>query len=89
MVFSPASNIEQSSEVSTPTLTEALVANAIADVVGAAKANGRSLKDVTAEVLFDDQVLDPSTRYWLSGVVSQAWNLPIVPESSETISKVA
>ena len=66
--------------ISSNGFTEEMVAAAIAGVIGAAKAEGRSLEDVRQEVLSDDAVLDSPTRTWLSQVVSEAWNT--MPENS-------
>ena len=75
--------LNSAQKTSSQPLTEELVAEAIAGIIGAAKANGRSLTDLTEEVLMDDHVLDNSTRHWLSDIVSQAWTLPETLESQE------
>jgi hypothetical protein len=54
-------------------LNEELVAAAIAGVVRIARSRGQSLEEVTAEVLADDRLLDPSQRHRLSEVVARAW----------------
>ena len=61
--------------------SEEVVAAAIAGVIGAAKAEGKSLEDVTEEVLSEDTILDNPTRKWLSNIVTEAW--VTVPEDSE------
>ncbi|MBD2462065.1 hypothetical protein H6G89_13505 [Oscillatoria sp. FACHB-1407] len=53
---------------------EELIAAAIAGVVGIARSQGRSLEDLTAEVLADEGILDRDMRLWLSDIVAQAWN---------------
>lgn len=53
---------------------EELVASAIAGVIKIARAQGKTLDEVTAEVLADDALLDLHQRRWLSELVSQAWN---------------
>lgn len=55
-------------------IDEELVATAIAGVVRVARSQGRSLEDLTAEVLADEGILDRKLRLWLSDVVAQAWN---------------
>jgi hypothetical protein len=52
---------------------EALVAAAIAGVVLITRSEGRSLEDLTSEVLKDDSLLDAAQRRWLSDIVAQAW----------------
>jgi len=54
-------------------LNEELVAVAIAGVVRIARSRGQSLEEVTAEVLADDRLLDPSQRHRLSEVLARAW----------------
>ncbi|MGL5196936.1 MAG: hypothetical protein ACRC8Y_25380 [Chroococcales cyanobacterium] len=55
-------------------IDEELVASAIAGVIRIARAQGKSLEEVTAEVLADDSLLDLHQRRWLSELVSQAWD---------------
>ncbi|HEY9837626.1 MAG TPA: hypothetical protein V6D27_12085 [Vampirovibrionales bacterium] len=55
-------------------IDEELVASAIAGVIKIARAQGKSLDEVTAEVLADDSLLDLHQRRWLSELVSQAWD---------------
>ncbi|MBW4487832.1 MAG: hypothetical protein KME12_08585 [Trichocoleus desertorum ATA4-8-CV12] len=52
---------------------EELVAAAIAGVVLITRSEGRSLADLTTEVLKDDSLLDAAQRRWLSDIVAQAW----------------
>jgi hypothetical protein len=52
---------------------EELIAAAIAGVVRVARSQGRSLQQVTDEVLADDALLDRNVRVWLSHIVAQAW----------------
>jgi len=54
-------------------VSEELVAAAIVGVVMVARQEGRSLEELKAEVLADDQLLDKGKRRWLSEVVSDAW----------------
>lgn len=52
---------------------EELIAAAIAGVVRVTRSQGRSLEDLTAEVLADEGLLDLESRRWLSNIVSDAW----------------
>ena len=54
-------------------IDEELVAAAIAGVVKLVRAKGQSLEHLTAEVLAEDSLLDQAQRYWLSDIVTQAW----------------
>ncbi|ERN41217.1 hypothetical protein KR51_00021910 [Rubidibacter lacunae KORDI 51-2] len=56
---------------------EEIVAAAIAGVVRLTRAQGRSLDDLTAEVLADDPLLDSAQRRWLSDIVTQAWRVVV------------
>ena len=56
---------------------ENLVAAAIAGVIKIARDRGQSLKEITAAVLADDGLLDQAQRYWLSGIVTDAWEMGI------------
>ncbi len=60
-------------EVTHPPLTEELVAVAIADIVSTAKAKGTSCEELEVQLLADDNVLDRSTRVWLSQFVTSVW----------------
>ena len=52
---------------------EELVAAAIAGAIQISRAEGKSLDDVVAELLLDDNLLDSSQRQWLAQIVAQAW----------------
>lgn len=52
---------------------EELVAAAIAGVIKISRSQGKSLDQLTAEVLADDSLLDKTQRRWLTEVVAQAW----------------
>ena len=54
-------------------VNEELVAAAIADVVRISRSQGKSLEELTAEVLAEDCLLEPPLRQWLSEAVVQAW----------------
>lgn len=55
-------------------IDEELVAAAIAGVIRVTRSQGKSLEELTAEVLRDDAVLEREARLWLSNLVTQAWN---------------
>lgn len=52
---------------------EEALAVAILGVVRMARTQGRSLEELTAEVLSEDEFLDLVQRHWLSKMVAQAW----------------
>ena len=52
---------------------EELVAVAIAGVIKLVRSQGKSLQELTDQVLAEDAVLDKQQRRWLSQVVAQAW----------------
>jgi hypothetical protein len=54
-------------------ITEELIAAAIAGLVSSAHAQGESLDDLTRLVLAEDPELDQRTRQWLSEIVKEAW----------------
>ena len=52
-----------------------LLAAAMAGVVQMARRSGKSLEELTAEMLEEDEILDPVERRWLSNMVAQAWTI--------------
>jgi hypothetical protein len=54
-------------------IDEEIVAAAIAGVIKISRSEGKSLEQLTAEVLADDSLLDMQQRRWLKEVVAQAW----------------
>ncbi|MBD2302477.1 hypothetical protein H6G80_06015 [Nostoc sp. FACHB-87] len=54
-------------------IDEELVASAIAGVIKIVRSQGKSLEDLTAQVLEDDPLLDRQQRRWLSQLLAQAW----------------
>ena len=54
-------------------VSEESVAAAIAGVIQIARNQGKSLEELTAEVLAEDSILDQVQRRWLSKIVTQAW----------------
>ncbi|OKH38170.1 hypothetical protein NIES2119_11510 [[Phormidium ambiguum] IAM M-71] len=52
---------------------EELIAAAIAGVIQISRLEGKSLEQLTEEVLADDSLLDMQQRRWLKEVVAQAW----------------
>ncbi|MEN9216367.1 MAG: hypothetical protein Q6K90_03460 [Gloeomargarita sp. HHBFW_bins_162] len=59
------------------------IAVAIAGVVHLGRAAGQSLADLQAQILAEDELLEPATRSWLSQLIAQAWELtpPEAPAS--------
>lgn len=55
------------------TIDEELIAAAIAGVIKISRSEGKSLEQLTDEVLADDCLLDIQQRRWLKDVVAQAW----------------
>ncbi|NJN32432.1 MAG: hypothetical protein HC824_19900 [Synechococcales cyanobacterium RM1_1_8] len=51
-----------------------VVARAIAGVIQVARAEGKSLADLTAELLSEDGLLSPEDRLWLSDIVASHWH---------------
>lgn len=68
-------DIDSSSMTTNHSISEEMVAQAIANVVKSARYQGKSLEDLIAEVLQDDPILDSVQRQWLSKIVTQAWNM--------------
>lgn len=54
-------------------IDEELIAAAIAGVIQISRSEGKSLEQLTEEVLADDSLLDMQQRRWLKEVVAQAW----------------
>jgi len=54
-------------------IDEELIAAAIAGVIKISRSEGKSLEQLTEEVLADDCLLDMQQRRWLKEVVAQAW----------------
>ncbi|MGL5032183.1 MAG: hypothetical protein ACRC6M_00085 [Microcystaceae cyanobacterium] len=52
---------------------EEIIAVAIAGVVKLARRQGKSLDQLTEEVMAEDAILDAVQRGWLSEMVAQAW----------------
>ena len=55
-------------------IDEELVATAIAGVIKIVRSQEKSLDELISQVLGEDSLLDRQQRYWLSQVMSQAWN---------------
>lgn len=68
------SNTQEIIALSQYPLNEELIATAIAGVVQIARSQGQSLEELTAEVLLDCNILNPSQRRWLSELVMDAWH---------------
>lgn len=56
-------------------VTEEIIAVAIAGVVQMARQQGRSLEDLQAEILQDDFILDIVQRRWLKELIIKAWEI--------------
>ncbi|MFB2876699.1 hypothetical protein [Floridanema aerugineum] len=54
-------------------IDEELIAAAIAGVIQISRSEGKSLEQLTEEVLADDCLLDKQQRRWLKEIVAQAW----------------
>lgn len=54
-------------------VSEELVTAAIAGVIRIARSQGRSLEELKAELLAEDDILDQVQRRWLSQIVAEAW----------------
>lgn len=50
-----------------------VVASAIAGTIKIARDRGKTLDDLTTEVLADHRLLDAHQRDWLRNLVTQAW----------------
>ncbi|MBK4730882.1 hypothetical protein JJD41_13575 [Oxynema sp. CENA135] len=66
-------SLEEMIDLRQQPVDEELVAAAIAGVINIARSQGKSLEDLTAELLADDRLLDRAVRRWLSDLVSRAW----------------
>jgi hypothetical protein len=73
MRYSIPQNLEQISALRNRPVDNELVAAAIAGVIRMAREQGKSLDDLTAEVLTDHQLLEPQTRLLLNDILIQAW----------------
>ncbi len=56
-------------------ISEDLIALAIAAVVKIARLQGQSLEEIQEQVLQDDSILDLVQRRWLKDLVAKAWEL--------------
>ncbi|MEG3439604.1 hypothetical protein V0288_20925 [Pannus brasiliensis CCIBt3594] len=52
---------------------EEMIAAVIAGIIKMARSQGRSLDDLTEEILQEDPVLDRVQRRWLSKLLTRAW----------------
>lgn len=55
-------------------VSEEVMLCAIAGTIKISREDGKSLEDVTAEVLAEDNFLDVSMRRWLSQAVTTVWH---------------
>ncbi|MFB2938173.1 hypothetical protein ACE1B6_23245 [Aerosakkonemataceae cyanobacterium BLCC-F154] len=66
-------NPEEVMALQQKSVDEEIVAAAIAGVIQISRSEGKSLEQLTAEVLADDSLLDLQQRRWLKEIVAQAW----------------
>jgi len=77
MRYSIPANSQEVLDLQSQPIDEEVVAAAIAGVIRIARAQGRTLEDLSAELLAEDGVLDKAQRRWLQELVTHAWeNLP-------------
>ena len=55
-------------------VNEDLMLCAIAETIEISRKRGKSLEEITAEVLADDRLLDLNMRRWLSQTVAHVWH---------------
>lgn len=77
MNYSIPTNSQEIIALQQEPVDEDLVAKAIAGVIKIARDRGQTLKEITAAVQADDGLLDQAQRYWLSGIVTEAWEMGI------------
>lgn len=73
MYYPIPTNSEEIAALRHRPVDDAVVAAAIAGVIRLARSQGRSLEDLTAEVMADDRLLEPQLRQRLSELVAHAW----------------
>ena len=56
-------------------ISEDIIALAIAAVVKIARRQGQSLEEIQEQVLQDDSVLDLVQRRWLKDLIAKAWEM--------------
>ncbi len=54
-------------------IDEEIVAVAITGVIKIARSEGRSLEELTSQVMAEDPILDRVQRRWLSDILTQTW----------------
>ena len=55
-------------------VSEAHIATAILHVIETARSQGQTLEDVITELMVEDALLDPKSRYLLRDILTQAWD---------------
>ncbi|HEY9853120.1 MAG TPA: hypothetical protein V6D28_26855 [Leptolyngbyaceae cyanobacterium] len=73
MIYQIPANPQEVAALRQKPVDEELVAAAIAGVIGISRSQGKSLDQLTAELLADDNLLDLEQRRWLKDVVAHAW----------------
>lgn len=66
-------NLEEIEALKQKPVDDAVIAAVIAGVINIARSQGQSLEELTAQVMADDRLLEPSVRRMLSDIVAQAW----------------
>lgn len=61
---------------------EELVASAIVGAIAVSQQQGKTLEELIAEILTDDNLLDSSQRHWLSEMLVQTWEM-LFPDSNQ------
>lgn len=75
MNYSIPANAEEILALQNNSISEEIIATAIAGVVQIARRQGQSLEELTESILQDDLVLDLDRRKWLSTMIVQAWDI--------------
>lgn len=66
-------NVQEVLDLQRQPIDEEVVATAIAGVIRIARAQGRTLEDLLAELLAEDGILDKAQRRLLQELVTHAW----------------
>ncbi|NJK39210.1 MAG: hypothetical protein HC835_06645 [Oscillatoriales cyanobacterium RM2_1_1] len=74
MNYSIPANWHEMLALGNQSVDEEVVARAIAGVISIAKSQHQSLEDLKAEVMADDNLLNPEQRAWLSEIIAEVWH---------------
>ncbi len=73
-----------------PSVHEKALVDALEVVILAARANGQTLQDITAEVLAEDNLISARQRQLLGEIVAQAWaQIPEAKPELATVTTIA